>query len=327
MKAATLVLRYFALICKFLPFCLKRTTMTITSQHYRYHCLMAGRTFTFFSKVRRVLTNSWPWNVPKELKLFWPCYWSHPYLFFSLGLRISVLLIAFLSVFGKCLQLIPASDNKMRTIFINVGQFIIMAGGTVALSAPPLVSATWFPPSERATATAISALAGSFGISVAFVVGPAMVRNKVPESIISNSSNSEKMQNLVEIMSHRSWATFICVLLYFQARPPLPPSLTASRPHTQSTAASFRQVIRNGKFLLLSTLAALDFGVYFSWLSVLDVFLAKFEVHPTTAGWLGCGATSSGFVSGILLARYAAIIYLVEPQFSSSWMCISSLPF
>ena len=227
-----------------------------------------------------------------------------------------MLLIAFLSVFGKCLQLIPVSDNKMRTIFINVGQFIIMAGGTVALSAPPLVSATWFPPSERTTATAISALAGSFGISVAFVVGPAMVRNKVPESIISNSSNLEKMQNLVEIMSHRITqysffqvglciTTFICVLLYFPARPPLPPSLTASRPHTQSTAASFRQVMRNGKFLLLSTLAALDFGVYFSWLSVLDVFLAKFDVDPTTAGWLGCGATSSGIVSGILLARYA----------------------
>ena len=240
-----------------------------------------------------------------------------------------MLLIAFLSVFGKCLQLIPVSDNKMRTIFINVGQFIIMAGGTVALSAPPLVSATWFPPSERTTATAISALAGSFGISVAFVVGPTMVRNKVPEFIISNSSNLEKMQNLVEIMSQRITqysyfqvglciATFICVLLYFPARPPLPPSLTASRPHTQSTAASFRQVMRNGKFLLLSTLAALDFGVYFSWLSVLDVFLAKFDVDPTTAGWLGCGATSSGFVSGILLARYAAIIHLVEPQFSSS---------
>ena len=315
MKGATLVLRY--LLLQLLPVRLKRTTTTITIPTQRATAATwRAPHLHFCSHVRRMLTNSWTQKSPQKLTLYWPSCRYHPYLFFSLGLRISVLLIAFLSVFGKCLQLIPASDNKMRTIFINVGQFIIMAGGTVALSAPPLVSATWFPPSERTTATAISALAGSFGISVAFVVGPAMVRNKVPESIISNSSNSEKMQNLVEIMSHRITqysffqvglciATFICVLLYFPARPPLPPSLTASRPHTQSTAASFRQVMRNGKFLLLSTLAALDFGVYFSWLSVLDVFLAKFDVDPTTAGWLGCGATSSGFVSGILLARYA----------------------
>ncbi|KAL9955626.1 hypothetical protein ACROYT_G036977 [Oculina patagonica] len=93
------------------------------------------------------------------------------------SLRVSVLLIAFLSVLGKGLQVIPFDDKKVGTIFLNLGQFLVMAGGPVAIGAPPLVSATWFPSSERTTATAIGTLAGYFGIAIAFAVGPAMVPN------------------------------------------------------------------------------------------------------------------------------------------------------
>lgn len=220
-----------------------------------------------------------------------------------------MLLIAFLSVLGKCLQAIPVRDNKVRSILINAGQFITMAGGPVAIGAPPLVSATWFPPSERTTATAIGTLAGYFGIAMAFAVGPAMV-----PSTVSNLSASETKENLAKVMNHQITqytflevglcaAVFVCVLLYFPARPPLPPCLSSSTQSTQSTRASFRQVMRDGQFWLLIMLAGLVFGVYFGWLSMLDVFLDKFNVDPTTAGWLGCGATLAGVVSGILLAR------------------------
>ena len=184
-----------------------------------------------------------------------------------------------------------------------------MAGGPVAIGAPPLVSATWFPPSERTTATAIGTLAGYFGIAMAFAVGPAMV-----PSTVSNLSASETKENLAKVMNHQITqytffevglcaAVFVCVLLYFPARPPLPPCLSSSTLSTQSTRASFRQVMRDGQFWLLIMLAGLVFGVYFGWLSMLDVFLDKFNVDPTTAGWLGCGATLAGVVSGILLAR------------------------
>jgi len=61
--------------------------------------------------------------------------------------------------------------------------------------------------------------------------------------------------------------------------------------------------MKNGQFWLLAILAGLNFGIYFGWFSMLDVFLAKFKVDPLTAGWLGSGATFAGVVSGILLAR------------------------
>ena len=233
---------------------------------------------------------------------------------FPLGLRVSVLLIASLSVLGKCLQVIPFSDNKVRTIFINLGQFLVMSGGPVALGAPPLVSATWFPPSERTTATAIGALTGYFGIAIAFAVGPAMVPNEVVESTVSNLSAPEEIQNLAKISNRQITrytyfeiglcaAVFLCILLYFPSRPPLPPSVTSSRSHTLSTRASLGSVMNNGQFWLLIALAGFSMGVYFGWLSMLDVFLDKFNVVPETAGWLGCSALLAGVVSGIVLAR------------------------
>ena len=225
-----------------------------------------------------------------------------------------MLLIAFLSVLGKGFQVIPFADVKVRTVFINLGQFLVMAGGPVAIGAPPLVSATWFPPNERTTATAIGTLVGYFGIAIAFAVGPAMVPNEIPVSKFGNSSATEKVINLAKIMNHRIThytyfelglcaVVFLCILLYFPARPPLPPSLTSSRSHTLSTKASFRCVLRNGQFWLLMVLAGASFGIYFGWLSMLDVFLAKFQVDSVTAGWLGCSATLAGVISGVLLAR------------------------
>ncbi|KAL9955625.1 hypothetical protein ACROYT_G036976 [Oculina patagonica] len=52
-------------------------------------------------------------------------------------------------------------------------------------------------------------------------------------------------------------------------------------------------------------MTGLTFGIYFGWLSMLDVFLAKFDIDANTAGWLGCAATLAGVVSGIALARCA----------------------
>ena len=126
-----------------------------------------------------------------------------------------------------------------------------MAGGPVALGGSPLLSATWFPPSERTTATAIGTLAGYFGIALAFAVGPAMVPDVVMQTSVNNVSISNTSQNLAKLADQKliqytyfelglCTAVFVCVLVYFPARPPLPPSFTSSTPHRVSTKASLK---------------------------------------------------------------------------------------
>ena len=225
-----------------------------------------------------------------------------------------MLLTTFLAVLGKGLHVIPFHDTTIRTIVINLGQFFCMAAGTVALGAPPLVSATWFPPNERTTATAIGKLVGSFGIAAAFAVGPAMVPDVVAQNNVSNASVSNSTQDLAKLIDQQLLqytyfelslciVVFLCVLVYFPARPPLPPSLTSSTPHRVTTKASLMKVMKNRQFLLLTTITALLNGIYFGWLSVLDVFLDKFHVDVVTVGWLGCSSSLSGMASGIIVGR------------------------
>lgn len=230
--------------------------------------------------------------------------------FILLGLRISVLLAALLMVTGKVIQVIPYSDETVRTMMLNIGQFIIMAAGPVPISGPPLISATWFPSHERTTATAIATLAGYFGIAMSFTLGPTLV----PFSNITTNGTSSYSSDALTLMKTRIsdylWletgiliALFLLLLVYFPSKPPLPPSVSSSTSHL-SGKKGFSALLKNHSFWILAVLCGLSFGIYYGWLSVLDVVLAKFNVDQETAGWLGCGGTLAGIASGILLARY-----------------------
>lgn len=236
------------------------------------------------------------------------------------GLRISVLLTAFLAVLGKGFQVIPFGNRKVRNLAINLGQFFLMAGGPVALGAPALVSATWFPVNERTTATAIGTLAGYFGMALTFTVGPAMVPIKIRSNHQNDShSSSLKSSNLVQELDHKiaiyscfelglCTAVLLCALLYFPSRPPLPPSRSSERPATLSTRASLVVLVKDAQFWFLITLCGLCWGVYYGWMSMLAVVLADFSVDSVTAGWLGCGAILAGVLPGIAFARFADFV-------------------
>ena len=83
---------------------------------------------------------------------------------------------------------------------IHIGQFLIDLAAPVAMGGPPLVSSTWFPPHQRATATAIASLMSYVGISISFGVGPFILNpsevadppNSTEESLVDirNISNS-----------------------------------------------------------------------------------------------------------------------------------------
>ena len=52
-----------------------------------------------------------------------------------------------------------------------MSQFIIGLGCPVVSTAGPTISALWFPPEQRATATAIATIAGVAGAAGCFIFG------------------------------------------------------------------------------------------------------------------------------------------------------------
>jgi len=55
--------------------------------------------------------------------------------------------------------------------FMNGGQLMNGLAGPVFMAAPPLISATWFPASQRTTATSLGILSGNVGFALAFIIG------------------------------------------------------------------------------------------------------------------------------------------------------------
>ena len=53
----------------------------------------------------------------------------------------------------------------------NIGHILNGMAGPIMYTAGPVISALWFPPKQRATATAISTVAGFAGNAACFLIG------------------------------------------------------------------------------------------------------------------------------------------------------------
>ena len=53
----------------------------------------------------------------------------------------------------------------------HVSQFVIGLAGPVIFTAGPSISAIWFPPEQRTTATAVATIAGFAGAAGCFIYG------------------------------------------------------------------------------------------------------------------------------------------------------------
>jgi len=97
---------------------------------------------------------------------------------------------------------------------------------------------------------------------------------------------------------------FVLVLLYFPARPPRPPSISASRSR-MSYLAGFRTLLGLPQFWLVGMAYAVSGGVYIGWGSVLDINVSGHGISQRTAGFVGCAASLAGNAIGVPIGVFA----------------------
>ncbi|XP_071103050.1 solute carrier family 49 member 4 homolog [Haliotis cracherodii] len=241
------------------------------------------------------------------------------------GLRISMLLCAVLMVFLTAIRCIT-SDAVAATWLINIAAIVNGVAGTVPSAGPALLSATWFPPKERATATAVSSISGILGMSVGFIIGPLLVPQPEEQSLNmtdilhmnsssqgnSNSFNVTPPANLSEVRRGIMRLMYIecaaCVLLlllvvvYFPAKPPSPPSLTASMERT-SYLQGLKGLFTHKRFLVIMVAFSVPTGVFSVFAAVLDVVLDGIGITQYHAGCIGFYATTGACVAALLVSR------------------------
>ncbi|XP_052721868.1 solute carrier family 49 member 4 homolog isoform X1 [Crassostrea angulata] len=201
---------------------------------------------------------------------------------------------------------------------VNIGQFLNGLAGPVAMGVPPALSALWFPVKERTTATAIATILNGIGVGISFALGPYMVPDRISNQNITASNYSSA--NTTERISHErhdimiymyveaAWAVFVLllILVYFPAKPPKPPTLSASVERMDFMTGA-KTLIRNARFWVICATYGISLGVFNCWQSVLDVILKPHKIDESEAGWLGFYSILAGCVGSVILARFADV--------------------
>ncbi|GFO22951.1 disrupted in renal carcinoma protein 2 homolog [Plakobranchus ocellatus] len=307
-------------------------------------CFTQGAMWNTFGPISETCEEAFGWS---DATIAWITNWGSvsfmvtAFQFFWMmqvkGLRWAVLTSSFFLLFGAAFRVISSSP-KTATILFHIGQFVSGFAGPVSMGAGPAVSAVWFPPNERVTATAISTSMGLFGVAVPYLLGPFIVERGIPtvhnstketsqfhSSVLQSDendmdvfSNSTQFGNITDIRIQKEreqimlymyieciWCglLFLIILCYFPKAPSLPPSMSANTGRQSYWAGTF-SLFKNRHFLFIAITYAISSGVYGAWQSVLDVNLKPEGISEKDAGWIGFYSTVASCVAAVLVGRF-----------------------
>ena len=147
---------------------------------------------------------------------------------------------------GSLIRCIPLVWDKiplhLYTILCFLSACSISAAGPIAMSAPLQLTAHWFPPNERNTATSVGQLFNALGNGLSFLLGLAMVTEPTELSGTKCDASGdtitfadlEPRETVRDIMSlnytHAAVdiVLFILLVLYFPSKPEKPPSISSA---------------------------------------------------------------------------------------------------
>ena len=267
-------------------------------------------------------------NIIAVLPILW--------FFKTYGLRRSMILIGGMMLFGTILRCIPTESIGIFTWMSHFCAVLNGIAGVVVFSAPPAVSAAWFPPGERTIATGIAIVSNNLGSAFSFLAGPAIVpdpkmnRNTKPVNIslqntsdiaFRNDSYSCPSVNEDEkIMIHRRldilmyleaamvFSVFLLILCNFPSKPKRPPSLTSTMERT-SFLPSLINVCTNPQALKMVFCYSFFNGIISAWFCVMNITfqylpLGNAEDMDKIIGHIGLLAICGNSMSIILVSTF-----------------------
>lgn len=178
------------------------------------------------------------------------------------------------------------------------------------MSAPPLISATWFPLKTRTLTTAIGTLAGNCGIVVCFTTGLYILK---PESV------------MILLRAEAVFSTVLLIIctIYFPGSPHFTKlraslsreswttTLTVSAPDQSKLMAVMQfwkdlwAIVRIPAFDLAALACGCTVGMYSGWQAVLLLVLGPLGYSQEQVGWMGFASTCFGIFAGIVAGRFA----------------------
>ncbi|OQR95281.1 Major facilitator Superfamily [Achlya hypogyna] len=205
------------------------------------------------------------------------------------GLRYGVLLGAILQTTGASLRYVATAghiDETWQTMLLVTGQTLAAMAMPFMVNSPPMLSALWFPPSQRAVSTSIAVNCNQLGIAVVYLLTPFIV--KAPADIPTWSG-------LMAVLSLLATALACC---FFQ-RSPLFVKSTSSYDWKQWLAAFHHE-----GFALTVLVFSIAETVINVLSSMLNHILNVDGFSKTQEGLIGAAFIVSSLVGGQCLSAY-----------------------
>lgn len=190
-------------------------------------------------------------------------------------------------------------------IVVMVAQSANAIAGPLLNSVPAVLSTTWFPPKERAAATAIGFISQNVGSAFAFLLG----------NIVQDDWD---IWNLLYLEAIIAVATTVPVFIYFPERPPTPPSASSAELRTgtqlnvwQSIKTYFWSMLstlKNWPFVMLLLAGGVSTGVSGGWVGILTNILKPLGYSVPETNGIGTAttlaATIGGIIAGVIADRF-----------------------
>ncbi|XP_060935825.1 solute carrier family 49 member A3 [Limanda limanda] len=215
----------------------------------------------------------------------------------TLGLRITLVLGAWLNMFGALLRFIATEGGEkspgLRFPLVMVGQTLGAVAQPLIIFTPTKLAALWFPDHQRATANMIASMSNPLGVLLANIISPLMAQT------------SAQIPRL--LLVYATPACFICFLATVGIRssaPPTPPSASAESSASEPFVQGIKLLMKNRPYLVLLVCFGSGIAVFTCFSTLLEQILCVQGYTNDFAGLCGALFIVFGIVGAGLLGLY-----------------------
>uniref|UniRef100_G3P8S8 Major facilitator superfamily (MFS) profile domain-containing protein n=1 Tax=Gasterosteus aculeatus aculeatus TaxID=481459 RepID=G3P8S8_GASAC len=215
------------------------------------------------------------------------------------GIRDVVLVGSAFNCMGAWIKIGSADPNLFPVAFF--GQFVCSVATAFVLGIPSHLASVWFGENEASTACSIGVVGHQLGIAIGFLVPPILV---------PNVDDMEELAHHISIMFYITAGVatflFILVVIVFQERPKLPPTLAQATARSipaedYSYTASILRLLRNRPFILLIITYGLNVGCFYAVGTLLNrMIIEHYPGEEVNAGRIGLTIVIAGMVGSLI---------------------------
>ncbi|XP_037071709.1 uncharacterized MFS-type transporter C09D4.1-like [Pollicipes pollicipes] len=209
------------------------------------------------------------------------------------GVRPAILTMAGTMALGTAVRCV-SSEQGVFTATAFIGAILNGIAGIMAMAAPPHISALWFPPEQRTTATGLPNIANQLGGSCAFLIGPLIVRQ--PGGADPAADLDAARSDIMILMYVEAGITAALFLA----------ALAAAAP-TASFWSGLRQATKAPDLPWVVAVYSISQGIQAAYFGVLNINVGQIGVTQDQAGWLGFWTGISCCLSALVVARLTDI--------------------